>query len=268
MPKRWHERRGRLHQLSAPQAPRMQEPRAEESTDATGRNSSASDSYCSRRRIQHRHPRLIETSHQDLSSKGGLNMGTTATSEVFSTARTAVLASADASFRKRVRNALADLRWQVREAGGGAEALPASTQLQRKRWYWTPGCRIWKFMSLWRNSNESTLDVDLIMADASIPAGTDSRGPRRNEVLHALRRAQATDDAIGNTAPGGALTRTAMASVSLPEEPEATLAKARFRAPEPFGDNARRSLSCNPESSGKGTRSARNLSAPTLRYLR
>lgn len=146
-------------------------------------------------------------------------MGTTATSEVFSTARTAVLASADASFRKRVRNALADLRWQVREAGGGAEALacldaaPAEAVVLDS---WLPDLEIHEFVAEFKRVHPG---VDLIMADASIPAGTDSRGPRRNEVLHALRRAQATDDAIGNTAPGGALTRTAMASVSLPEEP-------------------------------------------------
>jgi hypothetical protein len=38
-------------------------------------------------------------------------------------ARTAILASADWSFRQRVCEALTGLRWQVREASGGAEAL-------------------------------------------------------------------------------------------------------------------------------------------------
>jgi flagellar hook-associated protein 3 FlgL len=37
--------------------------------------------------------------------------------------RTAILTSADLSFRQRVRDALTGMRWQVREAGGGAEAL-------------------------------------------------------------------------------------------------------------------------------------------------
>jgi flagellar hook-associated protein 3 FlgL len=37
--------------------------------------------------------------------------------------RTAVLASADLCFRQRVRDTLVGLRWQVREAAGGAEAL-------------------------------------------------------------------------------------------------------------------------------------------------
>jgi flagellar hook-associated protein 3 FlgL len=37
--------------------------------------------------------------------------------------RSAILASADVSFRQRVRDALTGLRWHVREASGGAEAL-------------------------------------------------------------------------------------------------------------------------------------------------
>ena len=37
--------------------------------------------------------------------------------------RTAILTSADLVFRQRVRDALTGLRWQVGEAGGGAEAL-------------------------------------------------------------------------------------------------------------------------------------------------
>ena len=37
--------------------------------------------------------------------------------------RTVVLASADAGLRQRLRVSLTGLRWQVREAGGGAEAI-------------------------------------------------------------------------------------------------------------------------------------------------
>ena len=37
--------------------------------------------------------------------------------------RTVVLASADAHFRSRLRQQLAAMRWQVREAAGGAEAM-------------------------------------------------------------------------------------------------------------------------------------------------
>jgi len=146
-------------------------------------------------------------------------MGTTATSGVSTTARTVVLASADASFRKRVRNALADLRWQVREAEGGAETLacldaaPAEAVVLDS---WLPDLEIHEFVAEFKRVHS---DIDLIMADASIAGGTDSRGPRRNEVLHALRRAQATDDASWNTAPGSALPRTSKAPDLSPEEP-------------------------------------------------
>jgi len=39
--------------------------------------------------------------------------------------RTVVLASADAGLRERLRASLVGLRWQVREAGGGAAAMGA-----------------------------------------------------------------------------------------------------------------------------------------------
>src|ERR1700721_4103765 len=51
----------------------------------------------------------------------GGTMGTTAQAGPNTVARTAILASADVSFRQRVRDALTDLRWQVREAAGGAD---------------------------------------------------------------------------------------------------------------------------------------------------
>ena len=38
-------------------------------------------------------------------------------------ARTAVVASADLSFRQRVKDTLIGLHWKVREAAGGAEAI-------------------------------------------------------------------------------------------------------------------------------------------------
>jgi DNA-binding NtrC family response regulator len=147
-------------------------------------------------------------------------MGTTAISGGSTSARTAVLTSADASFRKRVRNALADLRWQVREAEGGAETLacldatPAEAVVLDS---WLPDLEIHEFVAEFKRIHP---DIDLIMADASIAGGTDTRGPRRNEVLHALRRAQAMVDAIWNAAPGGSSTRTIPASgSSSPDEP-------------------------------------------------
>src|ERR1700691_4134217 len=124
-------------------------------------------------------------------------------------ARTAILASADISFRRRVREALSEWRWQVREAAGGAETLacldasPAETVVLDS---WLPDLEIREFVAEFERRHPG---VDLVMADASFMAGATVRSPRRNEVLHALRRAQAvdgedvraTDGAIWNTAP-------------------------------------------------------------------
>jgi DNA-binding NtrC family response regulator len=107
-----------------------------------------------------------------------------------------------------MRSALSDLRWQVREAQGGAEILacldasPAEAVVLDS---WLPDLEIQEFVAEFKRVHP---EVDLIMADASVAAGSAARGPRRNEVLHALRRAQATDDAIWNSAPDEAVMRT------------------------------------------------------------
>ncbi len=127
-------------------------------------------------------------------------MAATAQQLTLTTPRTAILASADVSFRRRVRDALQALRWQVREAAGGAEILaciessPAETVVLDS---WLPDLEIHEFVAEFERRHPG---VDLVMADASVPNGS-SRSPRRNEVLHALRRAQSTDGAIWNTAP-------------------------------------------------------------------
>lgn len=127
-------------------------------------------------------------------------MATAAQAKV--TAKRAVLVSADAAFRERLRRALSDLRWQVRETVGGAETLAcleASSAEAVVLDSWLPDLEIHEFVAEFRRVHP---DVDLIMADASNADGGAPRGPRRNEVLLALRRAQATDDAIWKTAPG------------------------------------------------------------------
>lgn len=119
-------------------------------------------------------------------------------------ARTAILTSTDASFRERVRRALTALRWQVREAAGGAETLaqldeqPVETVVLDS---WLPDLEIGEFIQEFERLHPG---VDLVMADASGEGGSLARSPRRNEVLHALRRAQAADGAIWNTAPAEA----------------------------------------------------------------
>ena len=118
--------------------------------------------------------------------------------------RSAVLASADAEFRRRVGEALGALRWQVREAKGGAETLacleaaPAETVVVDS---WLPDLEIREFIGDFRRLHP---EVDLVTVDASMAPEPAGRSPRRNEVLHALRCAEATDGAIWNTAPSDA----------------------------------------------------------------
>jgi DNA-binding NtrC family response regulator len=114
--------------------------------------------------------------------------------------RTAVLASADLSFRQRVRDALTGLRWQVREAGGGAEALahleasPAEAVIVDT---WLPDLEIREFLAEFEKRHPG---IDLVTADESVAPGS-TRSPRRNEVLHALRLGQDADGAVWNAAP-------------------------------------------------------------------
>ena len=91
----------------------------------------------------------------------------TATSRMNGGTRTAVLVSADVAFRERMRRALSDLRWQVRETAGGAETLaslessPAEAVVLDS---WLPDLEIQEFVAEFRKVHP---DVDLVMADAS-----------------------------------------------------------------------------------------------------
>jgi DNA-binding NtrC family response regulator len=114
--------------------------------------------------------------------------------------RSAILASADLSFRQRLRDALTELRWQVRETGGGAETLacleaaPAEAVVLDS---WLPDLEVREFVAEFERLHPG---VDLVMADAS-GSTRGPRSPRRNEVLYALRCAQGGDGAAWNSAP-------------------------------------------------------------------
>jgi DNA-binding NtrC family response regulator len=111
-----------------------------------------------------------------------------------------VIASADLSFRQRVREALTDLRWKVREAGGGAEALahldaaPAETLILDS---WLPDLEIQEFIAEFEKLHPV---IDLVSVDETCPRRTGVRSPRRNEVLFALRHGQDADGAVWNGA--------------------------------------------------------------------
>jgi DNA-binding NtrC family response regulator len=115
-------------------------------------------------------------------------------------ARTAVLASADLSFRQRVKETLTGLHWKVREAGGGAEAMahldtaPAEAVILDS---WLPDLELQEFIVEFEKLYPS---VDLVTVDGASATKT-ARSPRRNEILYALRRGQDDDGAIWNSAP-------------------------------------------------------------------
>ena len=115
--------------------------------------------------------------------------------------RTAVLTSTDVSFRQRLRDTLTELRWQVREAAGGAEVLahldaaPAETVILDS---WLPDLEIQEFVDEFEKLHPQ---VDLVIVDDASSARGGARSPRRNEILYALRRVQDADGAAWNSAP-------------------------------------------------------------------
>jgi DNA-binding NtrC family response regulator len=106
-------------------------------------------------------------------------------------ARTAILASSDLSFRRRVRETLSGLRWQVREAGGGAEALALLEALPAEALIldsWLPDLEIREFVKEFERLHPT---VDLVSVDGTASSSPGLvRSPRRNELLHALRSGQ------------------------------------------------------------------------------
>lgn len=66
--------------------------------------------------------------------------------------RTALVASADRSFRQRLSETLTGLRWLVREAEGGAQARARPRPRSPRRSSSTPGCPTWSRPSSSRTS--------------------------------------------------------------------------------------------------------------------
>jgi DNA-binding NtrC family response regulator len=114
--------------------------------------------------------------------------------------RTALIASADASFRHRVGDVLRGLRWQVREADGGAQAwveadvaAPEAVIVDS----WLPDLDLCEFLKDFRSSFPQ---VDVVTADGESQHES-PRGPHRQELLLALRRVDESDTAAWNSAP-------------------------------------------------------------------
>jgi len=103
--------------------------------------------------------------------------------------RTVLLASADTHFRARLRQQLTAMRWQVREAGGGAEAMAQLESQGAEAMVLDsvlPDLEVGEFADQMRSRHPV---MDLVRVDAGAEE-TGARSPRRNELLHALRQAQ------------------------------------------------------------------------------
>ena len=132
--------------------------------------------------------------------------------------RTVILASADASLRQRLRSSLSGLRWNVREARGGAEAI---AQLEGRPTeallldHWLPDLEV---MELAEQIGALYPEMELLRIDGDpIVGGT--RSPRHHELLHALREA------------AGSLRRESVTSQAiLPTRDDLTTARARASA--------------------------------------
>ena len=114
--------------------------------------------------------------------------------------RTALVASADRSFRQRLGHVLAGLRWHVVEAEGGAEAwseaetaLPDAVIVDS----WLPDLDLSEFLDEFRVRFP---EVDLVTTAGNL-AVESPRGPYRQELLYALRSSQETDTAAWNAIP-------------------------------------------------------------------
>jgi DNA-binding NtrC family response regulator len=104
--------------------------------------------------------------------------------------RTVVLASADADFRQRLRKQLTAMRWEVREAAGGAQAMASLEAVGAEALLldsWLPDLEVGEFAVQMRGRHPG---MDLLRIEGGLEE-PGARSPRRNELLHALRQVQA-----------------------------------------------------------------------------
>ena len=139
--------------------------------------------------------------------------------ETKATARTVLLASADAHFREILRRQLAAMRWTVREAAGGAEAMAALDKQSAEAMVLDsvlPDLEVSEFARQMRSLHPV---MDLLRVDSASHSANEeaARSPRRNELLHAVRRAQQEVRGAGRPVSDTAL--WAAAPVAVPRAP-------------------------------------------------
>jgi len=144
--------------------------------------------------------------------------------------RTALVASADRSFRQRLTQVLTGLRWQVREAEGGAEAWSEAEAAHPEALIvdsWLPDLDLNEFLRDFRGGFPG---VDVVTTSAS-SSGESPRGPYRQELLYALRSSQENDGAAWNAVSAMDTTR------SVVELPRLDLPELKLSDPGPTHDS-------------------------------
>ena len=163
--------------------------------------------------------------------------------------RTALVASADSSFRQRISEVLTGLRWQVREAEGGAQAwseAEAQTPEAVIVDAWLPDLELSEFLKEFRDRFP---EVDLLTAAGS-SSEESPRGPYRQELLYALRHIQEADS--------GSLSLTAPVSAPVLVQPTASDTTPALKFPPAAersvapgtGVSAAKTVAIRPKTSG------------------
>jgi len=178
--------------------------------------------------------------------------------------RTALVASADRSFRQRLSEILTGLRWQVREAESGAQAWAEAEAMQPEAVVidsWLPDLELAEFLKDFRIYYP---EVDLVTTGAG-GLQESPRGPYRQELLYALRRSQDTDTAAWNTAP--ALNRPDVSperSLDLERQAMASVAAPSQECRVASQGEVPRGLSCSGEPVSSGHAAAASERLPEL----
>ena len=139
--------------------------------------------------------------------------------------RTVVLASTDAALCARLRKSLTSLRWQVREATGGAQAIALLEERRAEALMldsWLPDLDVSEVVGQVKLMDPA---IDMLRMDGAVEQ-EGARSPRRNELLHALREAH---DAL----PQNDTAIWAASSVAIPRGVPATRAVNGHNAERP-----------------------------------
>lgn len=175
--------------------------------------------------------------------------GAPASRPVDAASRCVVLASADAELRARVRDGLLNVHWDVREAGGGAEALA----LLRERVPdvlllddWLPDLDARELEGMIPGLHPG---MDLLRLDGRVVEGS-RKSLRRDELLHVLRavyeglaaeKAGGTHTAAGTTARESFPLREPLRRTppeASPGMPRGATVEAKHAIPELVGESA------------------------------